>query len=188
MEIFKIIKRDVKLLLVNIHNSILYFLQRNRTPLKSIKKIVFVCKGNICRSAFAEYHMKSVSNHPDLTIESCGIDGGTRMPSPVEAKVAAKIFGLDMDGHLSKGLQECDIENADLILPMEWWQYKRMIEIFPHKRNNIRVLMEYAPFPRNLLCNISDPFGQSLKKFEKCFFQIKRAVDGLNLKQIRFKE
>jgi protein-tyrosine phosphatase len=89
-------------------------------------------------------------------------------------------FGLDLEGHLSKGWEACEFEDADLILPMEFWQYRKLVEFFPHKKLNIRLLRDFSPFPENLLCNINDPFGQSEEIFEKCFRQIKRAIQALN--------
>jgi protein-tyrosine phosphatase len=174
-------KREAKLFLVNLRDSMLYFFKRSRKPPICVKKIVFICKGNICRSVFAEYLMRSKTNDESLSIESCGLDPDIGAESPMEARAAAKMYGLDMDDHLSKGLENCDISNADLILPMELWQYSKVAEIFPQKNGNIRLLREFTPFPENLLCNISDPFGQNLSVSFKCFQQIKRAVDNIEL-------
>ena len=154
------------------------------TVVGSPKKIVFVCKGNICRSAFAEYLMKAHAKGTSLSIESCGLSADIRTPTPFEAKIAAKMFGLDMEGHMSRGWECCDFENADLILPMEFWQYRKLIGLFPQKKANIRLLREFAPFPENLLCNIDDPFGKSEEKFEKCFKQIKRSIANINKQEL----
>lgn len=177
---FKIIKRDAKLFLRNIYESVLYRFVRSRRASGHTRRVVFVCMGNICRSAFAEYLMRSVTKGTLLSIESCGLNVDVRTPSPLDAIITSKTFGLDLEGHLSKGLEFCDLENADMILPMEFWQYRRLIKLFPHKKENIMLLRFFSSFPENLLCNINDPFGQSEKQFEKCFEQIKRAI--INIK------
>lgn len=179
----KIIKRDVKLLLRNIYESVLYRFARSRRASGHTRRVVFVCMGNICRSAFAEYLMRSITkDNVVLTIESCGLNVDVRTQSPHEAIITAKMFGLDLERHLSKGLECCDLENADLILAMEFWQYRKLVELYPYKKKYIKLLREYAPFPENVLCNINDPFGQSAKKFEKCFKQIKRSLCSIKVR------
>ena len=90
------------------------------------------------------------------------------------------MFEVDLENHLSKGWMECDLICADMILAMEFWQYKMLIEYFPDKINNIKLLREFTQFPENILCNIYDPFDQGEDAFVKCFYQIKRAILNLN--------
>ena len=123
--------------------------------------------------------MKSVSYDKVLRIESCGLDVDRRTPSPRAAIVTARTSGVDLEGHMSKGTKACDLENADLILAMEFRHYSRLIRLLPRKKKNIVLLREFAPFPENLLCNINDPFGQSEEIFEKCFRQIKRSIQAM---------
>jgi protein-tyrosine phosphatase len=120
-------------------------------------------------------------NSKSLSIESCGLDAEGGTPSPVEAIVAARRFGLELEKHLSKDFKNCDFENTDLILAMEFWQYRKLIALFPSKKNNIGLLRGFAPFPENLLCNIDDPFGESQDYFHKCFSQIERSVDRIKI-------
>lgn len=175
----RIVKRNAKLFVRNIYESVLYCFARSRRVSRDTRRVVFVCMGNICRSAFAEYLMKSVTNDKILSIESCGLNVDVSTSSPIEAIITAKTFGLDLEGHLSKGLECCDLENADLILAMELRQYKKLVELFPHKKRNIMLLREFTSFPENLLCNINDPFGQSEEIFAKCFSQIKRSIHAM---------
>jgi len=178
----KIIKINSKLLLKNIYDSIIYSFARNKRASGHTGRVVFVCMGNVCRSVFAEYLMRSITKGELLSIGSCGLKVEVRNPSPLEAILTSKTFGLNLEGHLSKGLQCCDLENADLILAMELWQFRELIELFPHKKENIRLLREFAPFPENILCNINDPFGQPAATFEKCFRQIERSISNINTK------
>lgn len=166
--------------LKNIYESTLYCYAKGSKVVLSPKKIVFVCKGNICRSVFAEYFMKTETKGKSLVIESCGLNVEKRVYAPFETKKVAKKFGLDLEGHLSKGLETCELEDADLILAMEFWQYRKLVELFPHKKEKIALLLEFAPFPENLLCNINDPFGQSEEVFEKCFRKITRSIQAMN--------
>ena len=175
-EKMRAVKKKVYLLYRNIFESIAYRIVRKRSVVRTPKKIVFVCTGNICRSAFAEKLLKEGAYGHFPAIESCGLDVEVRSPSPCEAVSAAGKIGLDLGNHLSRGIECCDLEDAGLILAMEYRQYRKLVESFPHKGEQIKLLREFAPFPENLLCNIDDPFGQNERAFEKCFAQIRRSV------------
>ena len=173
------IKIAAKRVLKNIGDSTLYLMDRNSKLPRELNRIVFVCKGNICRSAFAEYLMNSKTKRKPMIVDSCGLNVETKSPPPTEALKAAKMFGLNLEGHLSKRLEDCCIEDADLIFAMEYWQYKKLVQLFPDKQSSIRLLRDISPFPANLLCNIYDPYGHCDSEFRRCFMQIEAAIDNL---------
>lgn len=176
---FPTVKKRCKQLLKNLSQSLLYHAVRNRTHLSPARSVVFVCKGNVCRSAFAEYFMKATLDNPLLQIRSCGLDVRVRSAAPGTAISVARRKGLDLGDHLSKGIEQCDMESADLIIAMEFWHYRALATMYPHKKASIKLLREFAPFPENILCNIHDPFGQDETQFEHCFSQIQRAVSNI---------
>lgn len=181
-EKIRAVKKEVHLSYRNILDSFIYWIVRKRSVVKTPRKIVFVCTGNICRSAFAEKLLKEGADDRFQSIESCGLDVEVSSPPPCEAVRAADKIGLDLRNHLSKGIECCDLEGADLILAMEYRQYCKLIKSFPHKLQQIKLLREFAPFPENLLCNIDDPFGNNERAFEKCFAQIQRSVSAIKMR------
>jgi protein-tyrosine-phosphatase len=112
-------------------------------------------------------------------IESCGLDVDQSLHSPPEAVRIAATFGLNLGIHLSKRLADTDLHNADLIIPMEYQQYNRLLTMFPDYKSKIWLLNDFALWPANILCNIYDPFGQEDSEFRRCFRRMKRALDGL---------
>ncbi len=172
----RLVKKKLQGLSRNILDSIFYRVTKNQSVIKNPRKIVFVCTGNICRSAFAEELLKTEIAGAFPVVESCGLDVQVVSPSPVEAVLVAEKIGLDLSHHRSRDIGNCDLESADLILAMEYWQFRELAESFPHKRPQLKLLREFAPFPENLLCNIDDPFGQNERVFQKCFAQIQRSV------------
>ena len=96
-------KIEIKRLLKNVRDSILYsFYQKKHSP-RYIRKIVFVCKGNICRSAFAEHLMRAESKNRSISIESGGLNVDPTTKPPNEAVATATNLGVDLDGHSQKG-------------------------------------------------------------------------------------
>lgn len=174
------LKRRVKLFLKNTSDSISYFFLKTRASSSSKPKhIIFVCKGNICRSAFAEYYMKSIAEGLEVKIGSYGLDVDQGKHPPREAINTAATFGIDISKHISQKLYKVDVENADLIIPMEYGQYQRLVELYPEKKFFVKLLKKYAPFPYSVFCNIDDPFGCEQDEFIKSFNLIHKSIEGL---------
>ena len=172
-------KRVAKRALTSAWESFLYGIARQHVNRSDLKHIIFVCKGNICRSAFAEKYMGALLNGRMVTIESCGLDVDQGGFSPREAVLVAREFGTELDSHRSKGLSACNFNEADLIVAMEYRQYCRLLNLFPEKGAAICVLREFAPWPDRLLCNIYDPYGLGEKSFRRCFRKMAKALDSL---------
>ena len=173
------LKRKIKLSVRTLWQSLAYYFFRRRGQIGHLRHIVFVCLGNVCRSAFAEYYCKSSPLFNGLRIESCGLEVDQSVPSPPDALKIAEEFGVDLTENRSKYLAACDLEQADLIIAMEYDQFKMLIHKFPHKSEQIVLLREFAPWPESLICNIYDPYGFATEEFRNCFKAMRRALDGL---------
>jgi protein-tyrosine phosphatase len=175
----RLLKRGMRRAMQNVWDSARYHLSVQRFDGGRISHVIFVCKGNICRSAFAEYYLRQHIPDGEIRIESCGLDVDQGIFSPPEAVGIAKEFQLDLELHRSKGFASCDFNNADLILPMEYDQYRRLIRMFPGEDRKIRLLRDFSPWPERIFCNINDPFGSGENEFRRCFGKLKRAIDGV---------
>ena len=181
-----IVKRTCKIFVRNIANSLQYYTGSGRcllrgAPLrnKKIAKVIFVCKGNVCRSAFAEQRLKYLLGQNKVHVDSCGVDVDQGSYPPRDSVAVAAEFSCALADRRAKGLAECDMEGADLILAMEYWQYKRLVQLYPGKKANIMLLRSVASFPYCLLCNIADPYGWGEKEFRKVYRLVDRALGQL---------
>ena len=176
------VKRNIKLFLRNcLESPQYYFSSRPSSTYKKYRHIIFVCKGNVCRSAYAEYALRKLvsEQNKSVIIESCGLEVNQGQYPPHEAVKVARDLNIDMVGHISKGLKECDITRADLILAMEYGQYKNLLNLCPEKEKNIKLLRNFSPFPYPLFCNIADPYGWGKNEFRKSFILIDRSLKTL---------
>lgn len=173
------LKRAIRCFLKNAWESLLYRIVRRRLDLRDIKHIVFVCKGNICRSAFAEQYLKKKITGEAVCIESCGLDVDQGGYSPPEAVRVAGDFGVDLASHHAKGLFSCNLQGADLIVAMEYGQYLRLRDLYPEKVACICLLREFASWPSGIFCNIEDPFGLGDKVFRNCYHQMLESLEAL---------
>lgn len=155
---------------------------RNPALPDSAARLLFVCKGNICRSPFAAHAASRILNGSWRPTEcvSAGLQVKEGLPSPPEAIQAARAHGIALDEHRATALTEALIERADLIIVMEvphWWQLRRQ---FPTHANRIFLLPllderrdAWSSYER---CNIVDPYGKPVEAFDVCY---RRIVEGL---------
>lgn len=173
-------KRAAQRLLRSLCDSVAYRLVRQLSGDREFRRIVFVCRGNVCRSPFAEHYLRTLGVGANVWIDSCGLEVDQKGGSPPEAIRIAEEFGLDLSAHRSKGMNECDLQGADLIVAMEYCQYLRLRSMFPEKKGKVRLLRDFAPWPESLICNIYDPYGLGIDEFENCFKKMQRAITELN--------
>jgi protein-tyrosine-phosphatase len=92
-----------------------------RQDLASVRKMVFLCYGNICRSAFAEHYARKVFGQRGIRVEilsrgTCAIPGKR---SPDLAVEAARVFGVDLIDHEAQALDEEDLRACDMVIGMD---------------------------------------------------------------------
>ncbi len=139
-----------------------------------IRRIVFICEGNICRSPFAEIVASTIQKN--IPVLSMGLSAsGKDSPDKLAQKVAME-YGYDMSSHCSTRFDEEQIEEGDLLVVMEIYQYKLLVDTVINKRCQL-VLLGSWDNPKNIV--IADPFGRSVSRFRKIFSHIKYSVENL---------
>ncbi len=155
--------------------------RRLRKRLRQHPSIAFVCKGNICRSPFADIYLRSrirSENSPRLDVQSFGLIERVNRQSPELAVAAARSFGIDLSRHRSKLLTPEVVESAGVLFIMDFELYQRVKTQFPAARRKLfflGVLQNSARAP----VEIPDPYGGNPQKFHQVFTQITQSVDNL---------
>lgn len=184
-------KRSVKRFFKTIVQSIAYnvFYKKSFSNKNGIKSIVFICSGNICRSVFAEYYLKSISKNIDLIIRSCGVDviPGKEGKTPEKTIRIAKEFNVDIPDHKSKVIGKYEY-NSDLIVALEFEHYKKIIHRYPQCKNDLFLMTDFQRFPKRLFCNIYDPYGLDDRQYRKAFKKVKKCVTFLSCKILQKSE
>lgn len=145
------------------------------------RKVIFLCKGNICRSPYAEYKFKQLINScalSDVSVESAGLytDDG-KVANSIAAEVANE-FRVDLSSHSTRRFSVDMVCDDVLFIVMTRDQASDMRRRIGHNRSRILVLgalsMKYG-----LSVDISDPYAKSTDVFRKCFLQINMALNEL---------
>ena len=99
-----------------------------------MKKILFVCHGNICRSPMAEFVMKDMADKAGLSdqiyVESAATSTeeiGNEVYPPAKRKLAE--HGISCKGKTARQMRRSDYERFDLLIGMDEWNIRNMTRI-----------------------------------------------------------
>jgi protein-tyrosine phosphatase len=145
---------------------------RLREP-QRVRRVVFVCLGNICRSAYAEQAARAAGLHA----ASVGLSTTTGAASSEEALAAAWRQRLPMDGHRACNWEDFQVRPGDLLLAMEVRQARELARRLAGRSDVQVALLGHWCRPR--LPHLHDPFTLSRGYFDTCFGRIGQAVAQL---------
>lgn len=125
-----------------------------------MKRILFVCHGNICRSPMAEFVMKDLvrkaDREGDFYIESAATSTeelGNPVYPPARQKLAE--HGLSCKGKTARQMNRRDYEEFDLLIGMDTWNIRNMERISGGDRaHKIHRLLDYTQRPGD----VADPW------------------------------
>ncbi|MDD5449152.1 MAG: L-threonylcarbamoyladenylate synthase [Candidatus Omnitrophica bacterium] len=151
----------------------------------AIKKILFVCTGNSCRSAMAEGYLKKrlgEVERDDIEVVSRGIVASSLLHPTIEALDVLKADKIDMSPHRPTVLADDDIKSADLILVMEEFHRDEIIERLPSKKDKVYLLAEFGLWggrAQNTPLEIQDPIGKSGGVYRDVYGIMKNSIERL---------
>ncbi len=142
-----------------------------------MKKLVFVCSGNICRSpmaaAFARERLK------DRGVPAVVVSAGTLnirgRPAAAHGIAAMNEVGVDMQSHYSQGIQRAMLEMADWIVVMSPKHEDFIASHAPHVMKKVVRMWEWS---ERELTQIDDPVGQDLVAFRACRDLLSECIDA----------
>mgnify|MGYP000158791910 CR=1 FL=1 len=145
-------------------------------------KIMFICTGNICRSAMAHYLLEKKlkdKNIKNVEVYSSGIYAEENETSTYEAKEVMKEYGVDLSSHRATNTMKSNIKDMDLILCMTVNHKRELIYMYPELKEKIYTLKEYVGDTENGL-DIKDPWGYGLATYRMCAAEIDKCLDKIN--------
>jgi protein-tyrosine-phosphatase len=111
-------------------------------------KILFVCTGNICRSAMAEAFLKeelsALNGSTHIVVSSAGLQADEGGMVPPEVLSVMEEFGLDVSGHRAHLLHREDVDEADLILAMAMHNSSRLLTEHQEAVDRVFTLKEFV--------------------------------------------
>jgi protein-tyrosine phosphatase len=132
------------------------------------RRLVFVCLGNINRSAFASAVARSMGE-PSISI---GLSTTTGAPAFSQAVIQARLHGLDLRDHRATDFTDYAYAEGDLLFVMEVRHARQLVERgIP---SDAIALLGAWSTPRRI--HLHDPHTLSAEYFATCFSLIESAV------------
>ncbi|MDP2382727.1 MAG: hypothetical protein Q8N00_07960 [Nitrospirota bacterium] len=149
--------------------------------------MLFVCKGNICRSPFAEHIALKLQGEglvSGMKFGSAGLDVPKSIASPSGAVQGAKPYGIHLENHRSQAISLELVESYDMVIAMEAWQYAALRSSFQHHHEKLFLLPLLDPKGRTThsgyaAFNIYDPYGGPPSAFKECFDRVSLCLNRL---------
>lgn len=125
-----------------------------------MKKIIFVCLGNICRSPMAEFVMKDIVEKAGLSHEfeiasaaTSTYEIGNHVYPPARQKLAE--HGIDCKGKTARQITKRDYDYYDYIVAMDQSNIRNLKNMLSNDpQGKISLLMDYTSRP----ADVADPW------------------------------
>ncbi len=129
--------------------------------------VLFVCRGNICRSPFAEAYIREKLGMEN--VRSCGTyEVPLRQVPEVAEKIAREEFSVDLSSHRSQAISESLLRWADVVFVMD---RKQLVELAPRVKGRMMLLRANREIP--------DPYGGDEATYLACYQEIIEACEAL---------
>lgn len=143
------------------------------------KTVLFVCYGNINRSALAQVLAENGVHPSKIRFDSAGFHPEDNRPADPNMIKVARSHGFDMTGCRSKRLDKLKVDSADIIFVMEGQQYRRLVSEHPEAKDRTFLLGSLTKQQFSDI-DIADPYNQAMSEYENCFNRIQHAINELS--------
>lgn len=182
-----LLKKYIKKPLENGYWWIYGFTVKNPNLPEGPRSFLFICKGNVCRSVFAQFLAAKMAGEKgiwDAAFDSAGLQVSKASSPPQEALTAAREFGVNLELHRSKEISRAMAESFDMVITMEVWHLGVLRRLFPQRKDRFFLLPLFDEDGRNTgdrfsVYNIEDPFGEDSIRFRACYERIGKCLTGL---------
>jgi protein-tyrosine-phosphatase/predicted ATP-grasp superfamily ATP-dependent carboligase len=157
--------------------NLLYFLGLRRArfqrDLSAVRSVLFVCHGNIIRSAMGEAllrkYLKSLPGQPAIDVASAGLTDQPQERADSRSRAIAGEFGVSLEHHRPQRLTPQLIDQADLILIMDYFNEARMLVSFGAARAKVFYLGAFGRENGSRKPQVPDPNLGTLDDVRRCY-------------------
>ncbi len=144
-----------------------------------MKKILFICHGNICRSTMAQFvmtHIAKEQGFEDKFYIDSKATSTEELGNPPHYGTVSKCrqMGIPVLKHSASQMKKSDYDSFDLIIGMDQWNLKNILRITGGDPDNkISLLLDYTSSPGD----IADPWYTH--NFDETFSDVWKGCNGL---------
>jgi glycine hydroxymethyltransferase len=145
-----------------------------------LKRVLFVCTGNTCRSPMAEALFRDlVKDRPDFEVASAGVGAMPGQPASPQTADLISELGLDLSGFASSPLTDELVRDATHIFALAN-HHAAVIEMdYPDAADKTYLVTEFTADDTIRGEDISDPIGMGRRAYEQTRDMLKKCLPSL---------
>lgn len=145
-----------------------------------MKRVLFVCTGNTCRSPLAEALFRDlVKGRSDYEVSSAGIAAAPGMPASKHTLAILREKGLLSDAFSSRMLDEDMVRAATHIFAMAGHHIAAIAGEFPEHADKVYLVSEFAAEDDLRSKDVSDPFGSGRAAYDDTHADLEKMLPSL---------
>lgn len=147
-----------------------------------MKRIIFVCTGNICRSPTAEgiFNNIATERNASITAISRGLEAYHAGEKPdYRAIFVAKKNNIDISNIQAKQISKEDVESCNYIFTATSKHKEKLIKAAPEFASKIHNLLDFVALEDVTSTDIADPYYGTIQDFEEVFETTYKACEKL---------
>lgn len=131
-----------------------------------MQQILFVCRGNTCRSPMAEGLARHLF-HDQVYVESAGLAPGGQRAHDQAVEVLKQRYGVDISAHRPRQVRMLPVEMFDKIVALDPFVYEDLCAIFPRMKERI------------IQWDINDPYNLGFDDYARSAAEIEGEIRKL---------
>ncbi|MFA2810332.1 low molecular weight protein arginine phosphatase [Bacillus mycoides] len=139
-----------------------------------MKRVLFVCTGNTCRSPMAEALLRHYGEGK-FEVQSAGVFAYPGSDVSIHAKEALAEKGIVID-HAAQQVNDTLVDWADIVVTMTENHKRTVLGYYPSVEKKLDTLYGLT---KGISKDISDPFGGSLSIYKETLEEMEKLVQTL---------
>jgi len=151
---------------------------KEKEGVTSVKKVLFVCTGNVCRSPMAEGLLKHEAGEWPVIVESAGLAASMGAAPSQHAQTAMAEIGIDISAQHSQSVTTELVRSCDAIFVMTYAHLDMMLLTFPAVADRVFLIREFCHQSQSDV-EVGDPYGGSVEEYRRVRDEIREAIPGI---------